>query len=415
MKKNRIRLTESQLHKLIKESVKSFINEGGHLTWKDDDGRMHTNSQDNWYGIEGATFVSHGAWSDGEIYFDYEGEQYVINANDAEEWLWDDFKEYCEENNLNPDEHSDDEIWYNFARNEGYDVLLNLGPYNESYEMNESKKRKVRLTESQLHNIVKKTIAKILNESQTVRVGEYNIKFDDDNKTIISVNGWGVRDQQAAIKTMGEDVYQQALQHLNGGYMNEAYSQPQLRRIVKQSIDNLLVEAMPNGYTAMQYQQMANQHNSTGGFTGSYHMPSVPRGMNAEDFYKQLQAEKEAQERMKKNAEDARQTRMNNINQKINIQEFSEYMNKLEVNLANEWRNVYNNPRASRDNEYAKYLIQDLKRKYAKEAWGYAQKLGLDFGEFKDAVSCARENGLYDKTDGLAGMVNRFVMGYSDL
>lgn len=84
-------------------------------------------------------------------------------------------------------------------------------------------KNRIRLTESQLHNIVKKTIAKILNESQTVTVGEYNIKFDDDNKTIISVNGWGVRDQQAAIKTMGEDVYQQALQHLNGGYMNEAY------------------------------------------------------------------------------------------------------------------------------------------------------------------------------------------------
>ena len=84
-------------------------------------------------------------------------------------------------------------------------------------------KNRIRLTESQLHNIVKKTIAKILNESQTVTVGEYNIKFDDDNKTIISVNGWGVRDQQAAIKTIGEDVYQQASQHLNGGYMNEAY------------------------------------------------------------------------------------------------------------------------------------------------------------------------------------------------
>ena len=55
-------------------------------------------------------------------------------------------------------------------------------------------KNRIRLTESQLHNIVKKTIAKILNESQTVRVGEYNIKFDDDNKTIISDNGWGVRD-----------------------------------------------------------------------------------------------------------------------------------------------------------------------------------------------------------------------------
>ena len=97
------------------------------------------------------------------------------------------------------------------------------------------KKNRIRLTESQLHNIVKKTIAKILNESQTVTVGEYNIKFDDDNKTIISVNGWGVRDQQAAIKTMGEDVYQQALQHLNGGYMNEAYSQPQYANLAGQA------------------------------------------------------------------------------------------------------------------------------------------------------------------------------------
>ena len=64
MAKKLVRLTESDLRNTIKESVKSFINEGGHLTWKDDDGRMHTNSQDNWYGIEGATFVSHGEWSD---------------------------------------------------------------------------------------------------------------------------------------------------------------------------------------------------------------------------------------------------------------------------------------------------------------------------------------------------------------
>ena len=191
MKKNRIRLTESQLHKLIKESVKSFINEGGHLTWKDDDCRMHTNSQDNWYGIEGATFVSHGAWSDGEIYFDYEGEQYVINANDAEEWLWNDFKEYCEENNLNPDEHSDDEIWYNFARNEGYDVLLNLGPYNESYEMNESKKRKVRLTESQLHRVIKESVIKALKE-------EFDTISNDDGMTFYLANGYATGEKWKA-------------------------------------------------------------------------------------------------------------------------------------------------------------------------------------------------------------------------
>lgn len=164
MNKNRIRLTESQLHNLIKKSVKSFINEGGHLTWKDDDGRMHTNSRHTWYGVEGSTFVSHGEWSDGEIYFDYQGEQYVINAYEAEQWLWNDFKDYCQENNLNPDEHTDDEIWENFASSEAYEVLLNLGPYNENYEMNESKKRKVRLTESQLHSVIKESVRQMLSE-----------------------------------------------------------------------------------------------------------------------------------------------------------------------------------------------------------------------------------------------------------
>lgn len=167
MNKNKIRLTESQLHKLVKNSLKSFINEGGNLTWKDDDGRMHTNSQDNWYDIEGATFVWHGEWSDAEIYFDYNGEQYVINATDAEDCLWYIFKEYCEKNNLNPDEHSDDEIWYNFAKNEGYNVLLDLGPYNESYTMNESKymnKNKIRLTESQLHRVIRESVKQALSE-----------------------------------------------------------------------------------------------------------------------------------------------------------------------------------------------------------------------------------------------------------
>ena len=415
MKKNRIRLTESQLHGIIKESVINILSES---SWGGKNvSSYHVDDEDDYCGTR------IGDPKDNEYYqrqFDSisESDNYKGQTNG-----WRPDPNYTRKNgkvtpkpssseysktNIEPKPFNTDEWQEQYRDNRGYKFSSKGSGPNKQW-------KREKVSESQLHNIVKKTIAKILNESQTVTVGEYNIKFDDDNKTIISVNGWGVRDQQAAIKTMGEDVYQQALQHLNGGYMNEAYSQPQLRRIVKQSIDNLLVEAMPNGYTAMQYQQMANQHNSTGGFTGSYHMPSVPRGMNAEDFYKQLQAEKEAQERMKKNAEDARQTRMNNINQKINIQEFSEYMNKLEVNLANEWRNVYNNPRASRDNEYAKYLIQDLKRKYAKEAWGYAQKLGLDFGEFKDAVSCARENGLYDKTDGLAGMVNRFVMGYSDL
>ena len=142
--KQTIRLTENELKSLIKESVKTILNEGGHLTWNDD-GRMKTNSKDTWYGVPGSTFVWHGEWSDPEIYFEYKGEQYVINGSEAEDWLWNNFKEYCQEHGINPDEHSDDEIYYNFASEEAEQVLLDMGPYNENYSnLNESIRRAIR-------------------------------------------------------------------------------------------------------------------------------------------------------------------------------------------------------------------------------------------------------------------------------
>ena len=144
-RKNRIRLNESQLRRIIKESVKRVLNEGGHVTWKDDDGRQYTNSRDTWYGVPGSTFVSHGEWADPEIYFEYNGEQYIINGSEAEDMLWDNFKEYCEENNINPNEHVDDELYDEYAKSDAEDVLCCLGPYNENYDrINESLKRSIR-------------------------------------------------------------------------------------------------------------------------------------------------------------------------------------------------------------------------------------------------------------------------------
>lgn len=135
---SKIRLTESQLHRLISESVKNVLNEGGHLTYKDENGRMHTNSKRTWYGVPGSTFVWHGEWSDPEIYFDYEGEQYVFNGSEMEDILWDNFRDYCQENNLNPNEHYNDKVYDEFAQQEAENVLLTFGPYNESYQANES-------------------------------------------------------------------------------------------------------------------------------------------------------------------------------------------------------------------------------------------------------------------------------------
>lgn len=76
-------------------------------------------------------------------------------------------------------------------------------------------KRTIRLTESDLHRIIRESVKKVLIESKVVTVGEYEIKFDDDNRTILSVNGWSVRDQKAAIRTMGADIYNEAIKQLD--------------------------------------------------------------------------------------------------------------------------------------------------------------------------------------------------------
>ena len=82
--KKTIRLTESDLHRVIRESVKRVIKEAGHLYWTDDDGTPHTNSKELWRGVPNAIFVSHGAWSDPEII--YKGKS--INYNDVEDGLY---------------------------------------------------------------------------------------------------------------------------------------------------------------------------------------------------------------------------------------------------------------------------------------------------------------------------------------
>ena len=81
--KQRIRLTESQLHRMIKESVRQALNEAGHLYWEDEDGVTHTNSKELWRGVPGAIYVYHGEWSDPEIIYKNKS----INYWDAEESL----------------------------------------------------------------------------------------------------------------------------------------------------------------------------------------------------------------------------------------------------------------------------------------------------------------------------------------
>ena len=98
--KRRVRLTEGDLHRIVKESVKRILREGGHLYGHYEDGTPFTNSKETWRGVPGSTYISHGSWSDPEIWYD----GHEINANDAEESLWYSYKDECEENGEEPTE-----------------------------------------------------------------------------------------------------------------------------------------------------------------------------------------------------------------------------------------------------------------------------------------------------------------------
>ena len=79
---------------------KRHISEAGHLYGYSEDGTPFTNSKDTWRGVKGTTFISHGEWSDPEIW--YKGKE--LNASDIEDGLWGWYKEECYENNEQPTE-----------------------------------------------------------------------------------------------------------------------------------------------------------------------------------------------------------------------------------------------------------------------------------------------------------------------
>lgn len=87
--KKKITINESKLKQYIEEQVKRIICEGGHLYGHDGDGNAFTNSEETYRGVEGSRFISHGEWSDPEIW--YNGKS--ANANDVEDMMWEYYKE----------------------------------------------------------------------------------------------------------------------------------------------------------------------------------------------------------------------------------------------------------------------------------------------------------------------------------
>ena len=102
----KIRLTESKLKQIVAESVKKVLKESGHLYGRYEDGTPFTNSKAKWHGVDGTVFISHGEWSDPEVWYD--GEE--LNGNDLEDFVWEEYKIECEETGKSPSEQEFDKL-----------------------------------------------------------------------------------------------------------------------------------------------------------------------------------------------------------------------------------------------------------------------------------------------------------------
>ena len=120
-------LKRNRLHRIVENSVRKTLKEGGNLATYDDNGKLTwTNSKDTWRGVKGTKYIWHGEWSDPEIW--YNGELY--NANDIEDGLWEWYKEYCQENNEKPTDEGYEE-WVKTEDLEGYLMDVEYGMYGE--------------------------------------------------------------------------------------------------------------------------------------------------------------------------------------------------------------------------------------------------------------------------------------------
>ena len=134
--RKRVRLTEGDLHRIIKESVKRVIRENklntrrrnrdiresGDLYGHYDDGTPFTNSKNRFHGIPGTVFIYHGEWSDPEVWYD--GEEY--NASMFEDTFWDMYKTECEEEGKEPSEQEYDNLPTEWFEDKFQDILFGM-------------------------------------------------------------------------------------------------------------------------------------------------------------------------------------------------------------------------------------------------------------------------------------------------
>ena len=98
MAKKVVRLTESELINLVKNTARKMLKEGlsspdANHVYRDENGGLSSDSGRTWRGVPGTKFIWHGEWADPEILY----KNQLINSNDAEDMLYNSYEEEREE------------------------------------------------------------------------------------------------------------------------------------------------------------------------------------------------------------------------------------------------------------------------------------------------------------------------------
>lgn len=118
--------------KILRISIEK-LEDGEYKVIKEEKPHYNESINEGLYGLPDVEYISHGDWSDGEV--EYQG--FLYNAADVTEFVYDDYAEYCKENNEQESDEGFDK-WIKDNTDYVYSALSVLNPH-EAYAIFKNK------------------------------------------------------------------------------------------------------------------------------------------------------------------------------------------------------------------------------------------------------------------------------------
>jgi len=207
----KIRLNESNIKKVVEKTLMGLCETAGDLTWELD-GQKYTTSKNTYRGVPGTAFVSHGEWSDPEIWYNDES----INANEIEDSLWNNFREETGSEDEDEFENWLEEKGTDYIKGQLDDYLFGMNE-NKNININNKMGKTIKLTEQDLHRMIEESVVRYLNENE----------MDEDWGNFKSKLGSAAKGAGAFFRNGGMNAAKSAYNDNRANYMDQQNQQQQ--------------------------------------------------------------------------------------------------------------------------------------------------------------------------------------------